>query len=174
MKGKEKIFIIVIIVLLVVLFVISFLVGGKNSFSTTLSNNADEVYNNAQNESKLVNSNEKKDFVQIDVNKFIDYLNESKEQIILVARPTCQYCQIAEPIIQYVAFKYNLDINYLNTDNFSDEDSDRFINSNEMFQGDFGTPTLLIVKENSIVDSEGLTDYAHYVDFFTRNDFIKE
>ena len=175
MKEKEKFFIIGIVIMMVVLLFVSCFVGGKKTeMSTKLSNDSDEVYENAQKESTSIKSSEKKDFIQIDVKSFITYLEGSEQKIVLVARPTCQFCQIAEPIIQHVAYKYDLDINYLDTDNFSDDDSDTFFNSNELFQDDFGTPTLLIVKDNDIVDSVGLTDFAHYVDFFKKNGYIKE
>ena len=175
MEKKEKFLLLGLLLVLILVVVVSLFIGGnKDTKSKKLSNDSEVVYKNAQQESEAVKESEKKDFIQIDVNKFIEYLNGESSMIVLVARPTCGYCQIAEPIIQNVAYEYDLNINYLNTDNFSEEDSDKFLNSNEMFKDDFGTPTLMIVSNNSIIDSVGLTDYAHYVDFFTRNSFIKE
>ena len=46
--------------------------------------------------------------------------------------------------------------------------------SDEFFKEGYGTPILLVVGEGKIIDKvDGLTDSAHYVDFFKRNEFIK-
>ena len=55
---------------------------------------------------------EKGDFIQIDINQYLEMYNGSEKQIILIARPTCHYCQIAEPILQNLVYEYKLNINY--------------------------------------------------------------
>ena len=100
--------------------------------------------------------------------------NGSEKQIILIARPTCHYCQIAEPILQNLIYEYKLNINYLNTDNFEENDQQTLINSDEKFSNGLGTPTLVVVGEGQIYDNvDGLTDKAHYKEFFKKNGYIK-
>ena len=133
------------------------------------------IVTNAQKESEAVKDDEKKEFTQINVDKYLEYYAGEENKIILVARPTCHYCQIAEPILQNISFKYNIEINYLNTDEFSDDDQTKFINSDDTFKDGFGTPFLLIVSNNKIVSSvNGLTDEDHYISFFKTNGFINE
>ena len=53
------------------------------------------------------------------------------------------------PVIKEVQVEMNLDINYVNTDNISSEDWDKFTNSLDYLKNNnWGTPTILIVKNN--------------------------
>ena len=174
MKGKEKYLIISLLLVLFILIIVALFIKPANKINTELSNDPDVVISNAEKESTSIKDSEKKKFIEINTNEFLEILKGTTKKVVLIARPTCEYCQIATPIIQHVAYNYNIDINYLNTDDFSDEDDNNFINSNDFFKEDFGTPTLIIVKDNNIIDSIGLTDYAHYLDFFKRNNIIKE
>ena len=176
MKENKKLAIILIIVI-VLLVIVSACIGGKSKSSTpnkSSSTDAETILTNAQNESSAVKDKEKKDFTQINVDKYLEYYAGSENKIVLLARPTCHYCQIAEPIIQNIAYKYDIDINYLNTDNFSDDDQKKFINSDDTFKNGYGTPYLMIVANNKIVDSvDGVTDTNHYEEFFKKNGYIK-
>ncbi len=169
-----------IILAIVIVFILAFAVGSKDNNQTASTNPEQEIYEdgntiiaNAKQESASVKDSEKKDFTQIDVSTYLEYLNGSEAKIILLARPTCGYCQIAEPIIQNVAYEYNIDINYLNIDNFQGSDQTDFVKSSEEFSEGYGTPFLFIVKDGGIIDSvDGLTDKSHYIQFFTKNGYI--
>lgn len=173
---KEKSVIIVLIIVLVIILGIGLFTGEKTESkkTTSLSNDAEVILSNAQKESKNVSVDEKKEFIMINAEKYIEYYKADNKTIILLARPTCHYCQIAEPILANIAYEYDLDINYLNTDEFSAEDENLVKNSDEYFSNSFGTPILLIVSNEEIVDVvDGLTDTAHYLDFFKKNGLIK-
>lgn len=175
MKNKKTITIIGII-LLVVLLVIGCLVGGEkdNSSSDNLSNDPQTIMSNAQKESNAVQDDEKVELNEISVDQYLDYYNGKEPKLVLVARPTCGYCQIAEPIIQKLIKDYNLELYYLNTDNLEGSDSAKFTQSNEKFSDGFGTPMLLVVGNKKIIDMvDGLTDTAHYTEFLKDNKFIK-
>ena len=174
---NNKILVILGIVLAVILIIICSMVGtdSNNTKTDKVMEDGQTIVTNAQKESEAVKDEEKKEFTQINVEKYLEYFSGEENKIILVARPTCHYCQIAEPILQNVSFKYNIEINYLNTDEFSDDDQTKFINSDDTFKDGFGTPLLLIVSNNKIVSSvNGLTDEAHYISFFKTNGFINE
>ena len=105
---------------------------------------------------------------------YLEYYAGSEGKLVLLARPTCSYCKIATPIIQSIMKEYNIEVSYLNTDNFTSDDQAAFVKSNEEFSNGFGTPMLLLVKENKIVDKiDGMTDSAHYIEFFQKNGYIK-
>ena len=174
---NNKILVILGIVLAVILIIICSMVGtdSNNTKTDKVMEDGQTIVTNAQKESEAVKDDEKKEFTQINVDKYLEYYAGEENKIILVARPTCHYCQIAEPILQNISFKYNIEINYLNTDEFSDDDQTKFINSDDTFKDGFGTPFLLIVSNNKIVSSvNGLTDEAHYISFFKTNSFINE
>ena len=172
MENKKKLIVIGTVVLIVILLIISFNIK-DNDKDTKLSNDVDTIIENAQKESNNVKESEKKSFLSIDVTKYLEFYSGSEKQLVLVARPTCSYCQIAEPIIQSIAYEYNIGINYLNTDEFSEDDQNNFIHSDEFFEEGFGTPLLLVVSNNQINDKvDGLTDREHYIDFIKNNGFI--
>ena len=106
MSKSEKYGLIGILALLAIVLVISCFVKAKPGTSE-LSDDGDVVYENAQKESAAVQDSEKGEFVQIDINQYMEKYNGSEKQIVLIARPTCGYCQIAEPIIQSLIYKYN-------------------------------------------------------------------
>lgn len=174
---NNKILVILGIVLAAILIIICSMVGtdSNNTKTDKVVEDGQTIVTNAQKESEAVKDDEKKEFTQINVDKYLEYYAGKENKIILVARPTCHYCQIAEPILQNISFKYNIEINYLNTDEFSDDDQTKFVNSDDTFKDGFGTPFLLIVSNNKIVSSvNGLTDEDHYISFFKTNGFINE
>lgn len=174
---NNKILVILGIVLAVILIIICSMVGtdSNNTKTDKVMEDGQTIVTNAQKESEAVKDEEKKEFTQINVDKYLEYYAGEENKIILVARPTCHYCQIAEPILQNISFKYNIEINYLNTDEFRDDDQTKFVNSDDTFKDGFGTPFLLIVSNNKIVSSvNGLTDEDHYISFFKTNGFINE
>jgi len=174
MKNKKTLKVIAIIALVVVLLILASTVGNKSDKEEVLSNDPTIILANAREESASVKENEKKEFIQIDINEYMNYYNGEEPTLILLARPTCGYCQIAEPIIQNIAYEYNLDIHYLNTDNFTDEAQTTFVQSDEFFNTGYGTPILYIVMKGQILDKvDGLTDRAHYVEFLRMNGYIK-
>ncbi len=131
--------------------------------------------NKAAEESAAISEDEKKELSEIDVEKYLELKDEKEASAIYIARPTCQYCQIQEPIIRNVAYEYNLTIHYLNTDEMSSEDSREFVKSDDAFKEGFGTPCTIVVKDGKIVGKvEGLMDRQTMVDFFKSNGIIIE
>lgn len=168
-------------------FIVAFFIIGLILISATISPNKNEkstttndtqsseesVLDIAQKESDKITESEMKDFININVETYLEYYKASKKRIVLMARPTCQYCQIAEPILQKIAKDYKLDIYYLNTSEVVVEDQERLLNSNEIFQNGFGTPFLVIVQNSKIVDYvDGLTDTTHYLQTFKNSGLI--
>ena len=175
---KKKVFIIIGVILAVILLIACSKKKKKTGTSNDLnntSNDASTIVANAQKESNAVKESEKKDFTQIDVDKYLEYYKGEENTLILIARPTCHYCQIAEPIIQNIAYKYDININYLNTDELDDDGNTKLIKSDDYFSEGYGTPLILVVQKNKIVDKiEGLTSKEDIVSFFKKYDFIKD
>ena len=156
--------------------------GDNYSESDTNSNNsatsgssASDMTSRAQQESAKVPDDEKKDFNDIDIDEYLDLYDGSKNSIVLFSRPTCGYCQIAEPILHHIAYQYKLTINHVNTDEMSSDDETKLVESDDYFSDGFGTPLLVVVSNGEIVDMvSGLVDTDSYVSFFTDNGFIDE
>jgi len=115
---------------------------------------------------------------EIGMTEFTTLLNGEESSIIYIARPGCGFCQQQEPIVESVALENDIVVHYLNTDNLtSDEMYSLFKVDTKLFgeEGkDFGTPTILIVKDGKIVDSVvGLTEEEGLISFFKDNKIIK-
>jgi len=165
---NKKIFGIVGVVVIIILLIVSCLLSPKEELDST------DTLANATEEAANVKEDEQKEFTEINVDEYINMYNGEENTLVLVARPTCHYCQIAEPILHNIAYKYNININYLNTDNFQDEDSEKFIESHEYFSEGFGTPMLLIVGNGQIEDMvDGVTDTKNYTEFLKEYKFIE-
>ena len=163
------------ITVLIILLIISFGISpDKEKKTKKISEDPNVIMENANKESEeFKNSNEQKEFTEINVDTYLEYYSGQENKIILIGRPTCHYCQIAEPIISKLSYDFDIEINYLNTDNFSEEDGKKLLESNEFLKDGFGTPLLLIVSNNEIKDyQDGLTDYAHYKKLIKKNGFI--
>lgn len=139
------------------------------------SSSVEDMTSRAQEESANVSEDEKKDFEDIDVDTYLDLYKGDEKAIVLFSRPTCGFCQIAEPILQHISYQYDLTINHINTDEMDSDDSTNLVESNDYFSDGLGTPLLMVVSNGEIVDVvSGLVDTASYVGFFTDNGFIKE
>lgn len=171
MKNKN-ILLIGLTVLIIIAVLVASVILSNNSTKTTDAND-DDIYNRAISESEKVNDDEMRDFISITVDEYLDLYNGSEKELVLVGRSGCQYCQIANPIIQNIMYINNLDIKYLSTDTFTQESEEKFMDSNELLNS-FATPLLLVVQDGEIINSlEGLTDRAGYNLFFEENGFIK-
>lgn len=171
MKNKETVILIgVVIIAIVLVFIFG---SNKKEEKIIKSDDPEVIFSNAQKESKSIPENEQKELTPINVDTYLEYYNGTEKKAVLIARPTCGYCQIAEPIIKNIAYKYKIDIYYLNTDEFTEEDDTNFKESNEYLTEGVGTPQLFVVGNSSIIDKvDGLTDSYHYEDFLKNNGYI--
>ena len=125
--------------------------------------------------STTTSSTNKGDLNEIDIDEYLDLKEGSDASIIYIARPTCHYCQEMEPIVKNIVYEYGIEVNYLNTDELDDEGQSKLIKSDDYFSEGYGTPLLLVVKDDEIVDiQEGLSDKDATVNFFKDNGFIEE
>ncbi len=122
------------------------------------------------------------EFININIDEYLEKMQDSTNSIIYVARPGCSWCQKESPIIKRLGSEYNLKIFYLNTDPFWDssingptEEGQKFMNSSEKYADGWGTPNTIIVGNGEIVD--GIFNYVErdsLKDLFIRNGFINE
>ena len=173
--NKKSIIIICSIVLIFVLLIVSFNMGeGSSKKNNKLSDDADVILANAKEESSNASEDKMRDFTYIDIDKYLELYSSNTNTLVLFARPDCQYCEIAEPILKTILFENEgFDINYINISELGDEGGKKLYESNNFFES-IGTPLLIIVKDNEIVDRvDGLTDKTHYEDFLRTYQFIK-
>lgn len=157
---KEKVQgVIIVILLLIIVF------GGSYFLSEMKTCKENDVYTSE----KSLNSISYQDYKELK--------NKDAMSIIYIARPGCSYCQQQLPIINQIISEYDLNINYMNTDNMSEDEIDELIASYDVFDGgkNFGTPTILLVKGGKIIDSNiGYNDKDKIVALFTKYELIKK
>lgn len=111
---------------------------------------------------------------KIDYEKYDELINSDEKEIIVIAQTGCTYCESAKPVLNSMAEKYDLEINWLNITDLSEEEQANITNSLDIFSEDFGTPLMMIVKNKEVVDSiTGYENQEQYETFFKENDFIK-
>ena len=110
-------------------------------------------------------------FNKLAMDKYLELIKSSEKSIILVARPTCGYCEKFSPILKEAADDMKLTINYVNTDEFSNDDWNTFSNSLEyLSQEDWGTPLTLIVQNGKVIAANnGYIELEGIKAFFKEN-----
>ena len=106
-----------------------------------------------------------------------DYFTMKKENsinVFYIARPTCGYCAKFQPVLIPVISKYNLKINYVNTDNEDSTAMNKFMNSDTRLN-EFGTPTLIVTKNDEIIYIHiGYMEEASLITFLKDSKLIAE
>lgn len=120
------------------------------------------------------------EFTNITIDEYLELLKTEEKKIVYVARPSCSFCQKETPILKKIASQHDLEVYYLNTENFYDEsihdyteDGYKLINSSEVYKDGIGTPNTLIIQKGKIVD--GVYQYVEAGELkslFQRNGFI--
>ena len=110
----------------------------------------------------------------IDYEKYHELINASENKIIVIAQTGCSYCESAKPVLNALAKEHEMEINWLNISELSEDDQLKVTDSLDAFKEDFGTPMIMIVKNKKVVDSiQGYENKDKYVTFFKDNGFIK-
>ena len=177
-KKKEQIKNATIIILvLVIVFGGSFLASevksDKSKSNNTTPTNKQE--NNTTSNDDEISEDKQAELNSIDIDKYLSLKKGSDKSIIYISRPTCHYCQQEDPIIKNIVYETKVTVNYLNTDELDDDGNSKLIKSDDYFSEGYGTPLLLVVQKNKIVDKiEGLTSKENIVSFFKKYGFINE
>lgn len=109
-------------------------------------------------------------FNSINIDQYLTLMKSDAKSYIYIGRTGCEYCQKTNPILAQIVDATGIKINYLNIQDISTADYQKLVNSNEIFQGDWGTPTLLIVKGGKLVDSHiGYAEYDTLLKFLTES-----
>lgn len=142
---------------------------GVSHMDKTKSNNKTTTTESSSDSSQT--ALEQAGFNKVSIDEYLNLIKSSDKQIILIARPTCGYCEKFTPILKQAMEDMNLTINYVNTDNFSSDDWSKFQNSFDyLAYNEWGTPLTLIVQNGEIVDkNNGYVELDAIKEFFTKN-----
>lgn len=120
----------------------------------------------------------------IDYVEYKNLVNSSTPTIIVIGQTGCGYCTQTKPVINKIAGKYNITINYLNISNMQSEDYSEFKDKLEDYGYDeesylkeksIGTPLTLVFKEGRVIGYlNGAVPNVKYVNLFKKVGIIKE
>lgn len=106
----------------------------------------------------------------IDIETYNKLIKEKESNVIVIGQSTCSYCVKAKVVLNEVVSKKGVEVNYLNLSYMTQDEYTKFTSSFEYFQGEFGTPVTLIVKNGKIVNMlEQLVTEEEYIKFFEEN-----
>lgn len=95
--------------------------------------------------------------------KYLETFNgamESEEKtLILIGKESCPYCQMFQPLLDYMKEQYGFDYLYVDTEKITEKGLNQVIEKLEINPDDFGTPHLSLVENGKVVD-----EIAGYVD----------
>lgn len=170
----------IVVLILIIVFGASYFTSElqecDNGGSSTTTNSTNNSSNDSSDSSSTsdIPEDEQGELNDIDIDEYLDLKEGSDASIIYIARPTCHYCQEMEPIVRNIVYEYGVEINYLNTDELDDDGQAKLIESDDYFSEGYGTPLLLVVQNDEIVDiQEGLSTKDTTVNFFRDNGFIE-
>lgn len=138
-----------------------------------------EGFFNFLQENGVISKDEKLEATDANLNKighaeYDELINSDEKEIIVIAQTGCSYCESAKPVLNSMAEKYDLDINWLNITDLSEEEQTNLMSSLDIFNQDFGTPLMMIVQNKEVVDSTtGFESQEQYETFFKENGLIK-
>lgn len=137
------------------------------------SNMKDDKSSKTDNKTSETIALEEAGFNEVTLDEYLELIKEPEKNIILVARPTCGYCEAFAPILSEAADDLKLGINYIDTDKLSEEDWDTFTNSLDYLNTEeWGTPLTLIVQNGEVVaENNGYSELDAIKDFFKKNGF---
>lgn len=108
--------------------------------------------------------------------KYLETFNSTVEsgerKLILLAREGCVYCQMFEPLLDYMKEIYGFDYLYVDTDLISKKGLSQVLETLNIDPDDFGTPHLSLVESGKKVDEiAGYVDESKLLAFLVKNGF---
>ena len=139
----------------------------KESSQKTLE---EELKEDADSISKI----KQKALKEITITDYLYLLKSNTKSIIYISRPDCKYCKIQDPIIKNIYYENSkIPLYYINTNNMSSSDWDDLKNSDEFFNSTWGTPTIIVIENGSIIDSViGISDKDNIINLLENNDIL--
>lgn len=82
--------------------------------------------------------------IKISYNEVIEKVNNKENFVLCVSASECIHCKEYKPKLKKIANEYDIEIYYVNVDEFTDENYETF---KTQFSFDGGTPTTILFKD---------------------------
>lgn len=120
----------------------------------------------------------------IEYEAYEELIKDGNPHVIVIGQTTCSHCIAIKPALNSIAGDYDLVINYININTFTQEQYDSFSDSLKEIEyndpdfvndGSFGTPLILIIKDNKVSSYiAGERSKSQLVREFTKSGLISE
>lgn len=127
---------------------------------------------------------EESDLTFINYDEYKELIKSNEANIVVVGQTGCSYCTSAKPVLNKIAKKYDITINYLNIRDMDEDTYNEFKENLGKYgydeesyvqEGSIGTPTTLIFKEEKVIDYiAGSVANVKYVNLFKKVGIINE
>ncbi|MDD2435437.1 MAG: thioredoxin family protein [Bacilli bacterium] len=99
--------------------------------------------------------------------------NESK--LLYLSRVDCPWCQKQKPLLSKVGKEYGFKYDEIKVDGFTKEELNSLLQKLEIDEKEFGTPTLVVIQNQKVVDSHiGYLSESALVNFLEETNSIEE
>ena len=106
------------------------------------------------------------------VKKVNKALKSKTNKVIYYGSSTCSYCELETPIMKQIKSDYDMSYIYIDAQKLDKKDSEYILDKLDI---EGSTPTIVIVKNNKVVDTNvGYLDGTNMVEFLKKNNILKE
>lgn len=146
--------------------------SGGNTNTSTDSSATDE--NPLLEEGEVINDSDMGELTEIGYSELESFINKKEKQMVFLGSEYCGWCIYQKPILRKIVKDYDIQINYLNLGNVSEEDGNK-ISSLHTDLASFGTPCFIVVENGKVtVVDQGARGTSGMVEFLKTNGFISK
>lgn len=102
-------------------------------------------------------------------NQLVKKFKNSEDGLFVLGHPGCIYCEMFEPILKRSTKNYSVEYTYINTYELTRNDYRKVLEFLEVSENDFGTPYIVMLKDNCIEQV-----HLGYMDDFKFYEFMKK
>ena len=88
----------------------------------------------------------------ISVDDYFKLLDKDDISLVYIGRDSCRFCMMQNGVLKNLMDKYNIKVNFINTNKLKDNDTKRIAETYDDFkENGLGTPTVLLVGKKEII-----------------------
>ena len=170
-----------IVIVIGLIFIVSNNTGdnkyqGDSSSSSSSSTNqsSSEGENPLLEEGEVINDSDMGELTDISYSDLETMISKKERQIVFLGSEYCGWCVYQKPILRKIVKDYNVQINYLNLGNVSEEDANKLYGLHDDLAS-FGTPCFIVLENGKVtVVDQGARGTNAMVEFLKTNGFISQ
>ncbi len=153
-EKKEQIKTITIIILAVLVFfgatyIISENTGDRSKDKNVVNKQPEQAANPLLEEGEVLKEEEQKELTPVSMEDIRNALKNKEKKVVMLGTETCSWCIYQKPILKSLAYRYEIEIGYLNLASLSSEEGNELASLHEELE-QFGTPTFLVIKDGAV------------------------